>query len=163
MNKKFILKIVLVVIFLMPLIYIGIGGFGYYKWVKTKNVIAASGMQLYAGTLGAVTPGCTYTQSGCTCTFCNTCGCNTYDQAIISIGQEVNKGAQYLCVSSMLPVKGSPLISSTGKQFIAGSLTGQCLTGNAVLATPSMAASNFEKIFAFIDNYIIAGFRDKIK
>ncbi|MDO8593255.1 MAG: hypothetical protein Q7R92_05890 [bacterium] len=147
-------------LFLGLLFYIGIGGLDYYKWVKTKNAIAGGGYtNLYAGTFGAVTPGCTYTQKGCTCDLCNDCGCNTYSQAMIIMGQEVNMGAINLCVNDSVQVKGAPLIASAGKQFMAGSLTGKCLTANAVLATPSMAASNFEKILALIDNYIIAGFK----
>lgn len=138
--------------------YLTKGAADYFGWLKSKEAIADGGFtNLYAGTFGSITPGCTYTTAGCTCTFCNTCGCNTYDQALISVGQEVNKGAMYLCVSNALQVKGSPLIASANKQFMAGSITGQCLTPNAVLATPSLAANHFERLAKFIDNFIIAG------
>lgn len=164
MKKKFILKIILLILFLGLLSYIGVGGFDYYQWAKTKDAIATGGYtNLYAGIFGPVTTGCTYTQSACTCSLCNDCGCNTYSQAMIAMGQEVNMGALNLCVSETVQVKGTPLAASAGKQFIAGSLTGKCLTANAVLATPSLAASNFEKILVFVDKYIIAGFKDKIK
>jgi len=159
--KKVSLFILLAFILLAPLGYLGKGALEYSDWIKTKQAISAGGFtNLYAGTLGTVTPGCTYTTKGCTCDFCNTCGCNTYDQALITQGQQVNKGAQYLCVSNKLKVKGTPLLTSSGKQFMVGSLTGQCLTGNAVMATPSMAATNFEKLANLIDTYIIAGFKE---
>lgn len=140
------------------------GGFDYYKWVQTKKAVAAGGFtNLYAGTLGTITPGCVITSGSCTCSLCNDCGCTTYSQALITMGQEVNMGALNICVSETVQVKGTPLIMASGKQFIAGSLTGKCLTANSVLATPSLAASNFEKILSFVDKYIIAGFKDKIK
>jgi hypothetical protein len=163
MKKRSVLKIIFLVLFLGLLFYVGIGGFDYYNWVQTKKAVAASGMQLYAGTLGTITPSCTYSSSGCTCSLCNDCGCNTYSQTLITMGQEVNKGALNLCVSETVQVKGTPLMMASGKQFIAGSLTGKCLTANAILATPSLAASNFEKVLSFVDKYIIAGFKDKIK
>lgn len=158
MKKKNIFVIILIVFLLGFLGYFSKGAYDYRDWLKTKQAIADGGFtNLYAGTFGEVTSGCTYSTSGCSCSYCSTC-CNTYDQAIISIGQTVNKGAQYLCVANSLQVKGTPLASSKGKQFMAGSLSGQCLTANAVLATPSMAANNFEKLISFIPDFIIAGF-----
>ncbi len=164
MNKKKIFIIVLSVFLLVICSYFTKGAYDYYGWLKTKEVIAGGGFtNLYAGTLGVITLGCTPSSSGCTCSFCNTCGCGGYNQALITMGQEVNKGAQYLCVNAAVQVKGTPIVSASGKQFMAGSLAGQCLTGNAVMATPSLAATNFERLIGLINNYIIAGFKDKIK
>lgn len=148
---------VLVLCALAIFTYAGKGAYEYKEWLNIKKAVAGGGYtNLYAGTLGAVTPICTYTQSGCTCSLCNDCGCNTFSQAIITMGQAVNQGALNLCVHESVQVKGTPLIMSAGKQFMAGSMTGKCLMGTAVMATPSMAASNFEKVLSFIDNFIIA-------
>ncbi len=144
--------------------YIGKVAYEYKEWLNIQKAVAGGGYtNLYAGTFGAITPSCTYTNTGCTCQLCNDCGCNTYSQAIITMGQPVNKGALNLCVNESVQVKGTPLIASAGKQFIAGSLTGKCLMASAVLATPSMAASNFEKVLSFFNNFIIAGKRESKK
>ncbi len=158
LNKKTIIITAFILLLLGLISYGGKGAWDYYDWMKTKEAVAGGGFtNLYAGTLGAITMGCTYTQSGCTCSFCNDCGCNTYDQAIIVNGQEVNKGATNLCVSNTLQVKGTPLINASGKQFITGSMTGKCLTANAVMATPSMAATNFERFVKKTNEFYIAG------
>lgn len=137
--------------------YAGKGAYEYKEWLNIKKAVAGGGYtNLYAGTLGAVTTGCTYTQSGCTCSLCNDCGCNTYSQATITMGQAVNQGALNLCVNESVQIKGAPLVMSAGKQFMAGSMTGKCLMGTAVMATPSIAASNFEKVLSSIERFIIA-------
>lgn len=156
-KKKIILGILILCV-LGVFAYAGKGAYEYNKWLNVKKAIATGGYtNLYAGTFGVITPACTYTQSGCTCSLCNDCGCNTYTQAMITMGQEVNKGAINLCVNESVQVKGTPIAASSGKQFMSGSLTGKCLMASAVLATPSMAASNFEKFLVFVDKYIIAG------
>ena len=157
--KKKIIFFILILL-LLPLVYFGYGAFEYNKWIDTKEAIATGGFtSLFAGTLGAVMAGCTYSESGCTCSLCNDCGCNTFTQATIANGQTVNKDIN-VCVSNSLQVKGMPVESSAGKQFIAGSFTGNCLTANAVMATPSMTASNFEKVKDAFNKYIIAGFKE---
>jgi hypothetical protein len=157
------LKTIVFIIFALGIGYLGYGVFEYHNWLETKQAIASGGFpNLYAGRFGAIIPSCVISSGSCTCPLCNDCGCVTYNQATIAEGQTVNKGAINLCVSDTVQVKGTPVITASGKQFIAGSLAGKCLTGNSVLATPGMAANNIEKIISGFD-FIIAGMAKVIK
>jgi hypothetical protein len=159
MIKK-IVKILLILILIGGVGYIGYGVLEYNKWLETKTAVAIGGYPWQCGgTISVVQAGCTRSCMGkCCCALCDAL-CDGSTQVIFS-GQPIC-GLSYMCIAAQQQVKGTPIQAAAGKQFITGNTSSNLLMGNGVIATPSMAAGQMEKLFQGFD-YIIAGFKDKL-
>jgi hypothetical protein len=156
-KKKIIVGVVLalVVVFLVP------GFFDYLEYRKATVEAQTSGFPWQCGVtmINSVTPSCTYTQSGCTCTFCSS-SCNGFDQVIFT-GQQVCNGATYACIQNGTQIKGggTSLMEGVGKQAIFAGTSNMQMAGNVVVAIPGATASAIDNVVNWFDKYIIAGFK----
>ena len=168
MLNKYI-KISIVIIILGILAYAGLGIYDYVKWVKIKKAVAAGGFtyQCGASKIIKVQPNCNYTPAGaCTCALCTALCTNSTEvdimpQEVCSIG---SMNPAVVCVSPDVIAAnsltmGTPLEASAGKQAIFAGISNM-MSGNGVIATPSMAASNIERIVNWF-GFLIASFKNK--
>ncbi len=169
MLNKYI-KISIVIIVLGILAYAGLGIYDYAKWVKVKKVVAAGGFtyQCGANKVVAVQPGCKNVPAPpfCSCPEC-TLLCEGSTQVTIEPQAVCSQGAlnpAVVCVSQDVKAANAktmptPLEALAGKQAIFAGFSNM-MSGNGVIATPSMAANTVEKIVNWFD-YMIAMFRNK--
>jgi len=155
--KKKIVFLLVVLVFTICTSFFGYGFFEYNEWLEIKTAISAGGYPWQCGgTFTMIQPGCTRSCLGkCCCALCDAV-CDGSTQAIF-VGQPMC-GVNFMCVAPTQLVNGTPIQAASGKQFIAGNTTSSLFMGNGTLATPSMAASQFQK---FVDayDYIIAGIK----
>lgn len=160
MKKYLKLKIIIPLVFLSVVILLIPGFFDYLEYRKAAVEAQSSGFPWQCGVtmVNSVTPGCTYTQSGCTCTFCST-ACNGFDQMIF-VGQESCK-TTYACIQTGTMIKGggTSLMAGVGKQAILAGTSNMQMAGNVVVAMPGATASAIDNIVNWFDKYIIAGFK----
>ena len=156
-RKRFFLS-TLVIFLVVFFSYASIGIYDYSVWIGAKKAIAVGGYPWQCGAfaVGTVTPGCVITSGSCTCSMCNAL-CNGSTQVIFS-GQAIC-GTTFACLGPEVVATGLPIASSK-QAILAG--TSNLLTGNAVVATQSVAANRVEKLINIAKkskDFIVAGFK----
>jgi hypothetical protein len=166
-NYKKISRIIILLLIVALVIFLISGVFDYYKYRKAAAEAAGAGYPWQCGAMKV-----TYIQMGCTQSCEGKCCCLLCDAncegttEMDFIGQENCGAAVNVCVSPEVLVKGGAktVEECNGKQAIFAGVSNLMMNGNAVVACPgSVAASNIDRLVNWLDKYIIAGFRDKIK
>jgi len=167
MLKKYT-KILIAVIILAAVVYAGLGIYDYAKWAKAKKAVAAGGFtyQCGANKVVFVTPNCKQIPGPpfCSCAECALV-CEGATQLIIEPQAVCSQGAlnpAVVCISEDVKQANSktmptPLEALAGKQAIFAGFSNM-MAGNGVIATPSLAASNIEKVISWFD-YAMAIFK----
>lgn len=129
----------------------------YYDWELVKTTVAEGGFPWQCGAyqITTVQKGCVMTNASCSCSFCQAL-CVGSTQVVFA-GQE-NCGTTFACIAPEVIPSGGPLETSE-QAILAG--TSNLITGNGIVATQSVAANYFEKIYAWADKYIIAVINDQ--
>ncbi len=153
-NKKIF---VLAVIAMSFVLYVSMAFFDYLEWEKNKALVAGGGYSWQCGIpqMMSVMRGCQVTQAGCTCEMCNAqCEANTQ---IMFLGQ-AGCATNFACLAPGTIERGVPLEMT--KQVIIGSLKGNLISPNDIVATQSLGAYRIEKVKDFFNGIFIAGGKD---